>query len=117
LTTSFVICEAFGWEAGVNFSWKEAPIFKSIFTIVIVISAGVVLVPDVDLMNVMLTAQFVNGIILPILLVFMVIISADKRIMGVYRNKLLSRGLLWFTVSIVTVLTVVLLVMQVLGIG
>lgn len=116
LTTSFVICEAFGWEAGVSFKWKEAPLFKSIFTFVIVFSAAVVLVPNIDLLSVMLTAQFVNGIILPVLLVFMAIISADKRVMGAYRSRFVSRALIWLTVAIVTVLTVALLVMQVMGI-
>ena len=80
LTTAFVICEAFGWEAGVSLTWQEAPIFKSIFTFVIVLSAVVVLIPNVNLLSVMLTAQFINGVILPILLAFMAIISADKRI-------------------------------------
>lgn len=117
LTTSFVICEAFGWEAGVSFKWKEAPLFKSIFTFVIAFSAVVVLIPSIDLMGVMLTAQFVNGIILPVLLVFMAIISADKRIMGNYRTRIVSRVLIWVTVGIVTVLTVILLGMQILGIG
>ncbi|MEG0665753.1 MAG: Nramp family divalent metal transporter [Gordonibacter sp.] len=116
LTTSFVICEAFGWEAGVSFKWKEAPLFKSIFTFVIAFSAIVVLIPSIDLMGVMLTAQFVNGIILPVLLVFMAVISADRRIMGSYRTRIVSRALIWVTVGIVTVLTAALLVMQVLGI-
>ncbi len=116
LTTSFVICEAFGWEAGVSFKWKEAPLFKSIFTFVIAFSAIVVLIPSIDLMGVMLTAQFVNGIILPVLLVFMAVISADRRIMGNYRTRIVSRVLIWVTVGIVTILTAALLVMQVLGI-
>ena len=117
LTTSFVICEAFGWEAGVSFKWREAPLFKSIFTFVIAFSAIVVLIPGIDLMGVMLTAQFVNGLILPVLLVFMAIISADKRVMGAYRTRPVSRVLIWLTVGIVTVLTAALLVMQMLGIG
>lgn len=116
LTTSFVICEAFGWEAGVSFKWKEAPLFKSIFTFVIAFSAIVVLIPSIDLMGVMLTAQFVNGIILPVLLVFMAVISADRRIMGNYYTRIVSRVLIWVTVGIVTALTAALLVMQVLGI-
>ncbi len=117
LTTSFVICEAFGWEAGVSFKWKEAPLFKSIFTFVIAFSTVIVLVPNINLLGIMLTAQFVNGIILPVLLVFMAIISADKRIMGTFRSRPVSRALIWLTVAIVTVLTVALLAMQILGIG
>lgn len=115
LTTAFVICEAFGWEAGVSFKWKEAPLFKSIFTFVIAFSALVVLIPQINLLSVMLTAQFVNGVILPILLAFMAIIAADKRIMGEFRAKLVSKVLLWATVAVVAALTVALLVMQVLG--
>lgn len=115
LTTSFVICEAFGWEAGVSFKWREAPLFKSIFTFVIAFSAAIVLIPEIDLMGVMLTAQFVNGLILPVLLVFMAIISADARVMGTYRTRMIPRMLIWVTVGIVTVLTATLLIMQLAG--
>ncbi|MDE8701855.1 divalent metal cation transporter [Adlercreutzia equolifaciens] len=117
LTTAFVICEAFGWEAGVSLKWKEAPTFKSIFTFVIVFSAVVVLIPEVNLLGMMLTAQFVNGIILPILLALMALISADKRVMGEYRSGRVAKVLLWATVSVVALLTVALLVMQALGLG
>jgi len=117
MTTAFVICEAFGWEAGVSFSWKEAPLFKGILTFVIAFSALTVLIPGINLMMVILATQFINGIILPVLLVFMAIIAADKRIMREFRSKLGSLSLLWLTVIIVTVLTVALLIMQVFGIG
>lgn len=117
LTTAFVICEAFGWEAGVSFKWREAPTFKSIFTFVIAFSAIVVLLPDMNLLAMMLTAQFVNGVILPILLAFMAIISADKRIMGAYRSRRVSKVLLWATVGVVAILTAVLLAMQVMGLA
>lgn len=115
LTTAFVICEAFGWEAGVSFKWKEAAIFKSIFTFVIFASAVIVLIPNINLMQIMLTAQFVNGLVLPVLLVFMALISADSRIMGNFKNGRISQILIWVCVAIVTLLTAVLLVMQVLG--
>ena len=117
LTTAFVVCEAFGWEAGVSFTWKEAPTFKGIFTVVIAASAVVVLLPDINLLSVMLTAQLVNGIILPVLLAFMAIIAADKRIMGAYRSRLVSRVLVWGTVGVVAVLTVALFAMQLLGVA
>ena len=117
LTTAFVICEAFGWEAGVSFKWKEAPTFKSIFTFVIVFSAVVVLIPEVNLLGMMLTAQFVNGVILPILLALMALISADKRVMGEYRSGRVAKVLLWATVGVVAALTVALLIMQVIGLA
>ena len=116
LATAFVICEAFGWEAGVSFKWKEAPAFKSIFTFVIAFSAVVVLIPNINLLSVMLTAQFVNGVILPILLAFMAIISADKRIMGEHRTGRVLRAIIWATVGVVALLTLALFVMQLLGI-
>lgn len=117
LTTAFVICEAFGWEAGVSFKWKEAPLFKSIFTFVIALSAIIVLIPNIDLMSIMLTAQFVNGLVLPVLLIFMAVIAADKRIMGAFRLHMVPRALIWLTVGIVTALTIILLIMQLWGIG
>lgn len=117
LTTSFVICEAFGWEAGVNFSWKEAPIFKGIFTATIVMSAIVIVIPGLNLMGIMLTAQFVNGVILPVLLTFMAIICTDKRMMGTYTVPLVTRGLLYITIVVVGILSIICLIMQIFGIG
>lgn len=117
LTTSFVICEAFGWEAGVSFKWKEAPLFKSILTFIIVFAAVIVLIPNINLLGVMLTAQFVNGVILPVLLVFMALIAADRRIMGSHYSRRITRGIIWAMIAVVTLLTIILLVMQVLGIG
>ena len=117
LTTAFVICEAFGWEAGVSFTWKEAPLFKGIFTFVIVVSAVVILVPNIDLMGIMLTAQFVNGVILPVLLVFMAIICTDKHVMGKYAVGKFTRIILCFTIVVVGILSAICLVMQILGIG
>ena len=117
LTTAFVVCEAFGWEAGVSFTWKEAPTFKGIFTVVIAASAVVVLLPDINLLSVMLTAQLVNGIILPVLLAFMAMIAADKRIMGAFRARMASRVLLWATVGVVAAPTLAPFAMQALGVA
>lgn len=117
LTSAYVICEAFGWEAGVEFSFKDAPQFRSIYTFIIVFSALIVLIPNINLMGVMLFAQFLNGIILPVLLVFMALIVSDKHIMKSYVAGRVTRILLWATVAIVAILTVALLVMQALGLG
>lgn len=116
LTTAFVICEAFGWEAGVSFSWKEAPTFKGIFTFIICLSAIVIVIPGLDLMGIMLTAQFVNGVILPILLVFMAIICTDPLVMGKHTVSKVTRALLYFTIVVVGILSVICLVMQALGV-
>lgn len=116
LTTAFVICEAFGWEASLDSTWKEAPLFKGIFTGVIVFSAAFILLPNIDLMAIMLTTQFINGLILPVLLVFMALIAADKRIMGKFASTWVGKAIIWTTIVVVTALTIALLVMQVMGI-
>ena len=108
LTTSFVICEAFGWEAGVSFKWKEAPTFKTILTVIIALSLVIVLLPDIGLMDIMLQSQFISGIILPVLLVFMVLIASNQHIMGVHAVGPVTKFILWITVILVSCLTVAL---------
>jgi len=115
LTTSYAVCEAFGWERGVDRSWGEAPVFKGLFTLVIAVSCVVVLVPNMNLMGIMLTAQVVNGVLLPVLLLFLIRVINNKRVMGSYTNGRLANVLSWITIIIVVVLTAILLVMQVLG--
>jgi Mn2+/Fe2+ NRAMP family transporter len=115
LTTAYAICEAFGWERGVDRTWAEAPAFKTLFTVIITLSCVVVLVPHINLMGIMLTAQFVNGILLPVLLVFLMIIINNRRVMGAFKNGKLANALSFLTISVVIVLSAVLLVMQVLG--
>ena len=117
LTTAFVICEAFGWEAGVSFTWKEAPIFKGIFTFVICLSALIILIPGLNLMGIMLASQFVNGAILPVLLVFMAIICTDKYVMGNYGVPKVTHILLYLTIGVVGLLSITCIILQILGIG
>ncbi|MDR0350167.1 MAG: Nramp family divalent metal transporter [Coriobacteriales bacterium] len=115
LTTAYAICEAFGWERGIDRSWAEAPAFKGLVTLIIAISCVVVLLPGIDLMGIMLTAQFVNGILLPVLLIFLVRIINDRRVMGALRNGKLANLLSYLTITVVVVLSVILLAMQILG--
>ncbi len=74
--TSSAICEAFGWERGADRSWQEAPVYRGIITAIIFISAGLVIVPGVDLFQIMMTSQVINGVLLPVVLVFQVVIAA-----------------------------------------
>lgn len=115
LTTSYAICEAFGWERGSDASWSEAPVYKGIITAVIVISCIVVLIPQMDLMAIMLTAQVVNGVLLPILLVFLVLIANNRNVMGMHRNGRLSNALSLITIMAVIGLTIALFVFQAMG--
>lgn len=113
--TSSAVCEAFGWEHGADHSWSEAPVYRGVITAVIVISAAVVLVPNVNLFGIMMVAQVINGVLLPVLLVFMVRIASDRHVMGSHANGRVWNVLTWFTIIAVVVLTVVMFVMQVTG--
>ena len=106
LVTSSAICEAFGWERGADRSWREAPAFKGIYTAIVVISVVVVLIPGVNLMSIMLTAQFISGVLLPVLLVFMVLILSNRYIMQKHTNHRLLTVLVWALIVVVAALTV-----------
>lgn len=113
--TSSAICEAFGWERGADRSWGEAPIYRGIITVIIAFSAVVVIIPNINLFGIMMLAQVVNGVLLPVLLVFMVKIAADKHVMGHAANGRVWNGLTWFTIIAVTVLTIVMFILQAIG--
>jgi len=113
--TASAVCEAFGWERGSDRTWQEAPAYRGIITAILVISAVIVLIPNVNLFGIMMFAQIVNGILLPVLLVFMVKIAADKHVMGVNANSRAWNALTWFTVIGVIVLTVVMFTLQMTG--
>ena len=113
--TSSAICEAFGWERGADHSWAEAPVYRGIITAVIFVSAAVVVLPNVDLFGIMMLAQVINGVLLPVLLVFMVLIASDKHVMGRHANGRVWNALTWAMVVAVAVLTVVMFVMQAMG--
>ena len=86
--------------------------FKSLLTIIIILSAVVVIIPSTNLMEIMLMSQFVGGLILPVLLVFMVLIARDPAIMKEYAIGPVSKVLLWATIVIVASLTIALCVFQ-----
>ena len=115
LVTSYAVCEAFGWERGFNRSWSEAPMYKGIITAVIAIACFVVLIPNVDLIQIMLTSQVINGILLPVLLIFLVLLANNKKLMGTHRNGKLSNLLSVVTIVAVIALTIALLVFQLMG--
>lgn len=113
--TASAVCEAFGWERGVDRSWNEAPAYRAIITGITILSAGIVLIPNVDLFGVMMLAQVINGVLLPVLMVCMVLITSDKRVMGQYANGRVWTALTWFTIVVVIVLTIIMFVLQAMG--
>ena len=115
LSTAFVICEAFGWESGVDKRFGDARAFFSIYTFVLVAGALVVLIPGLDLLPVIVASQNLQGLLLPIVLIFMVLLANDRRLMGDHRNGRVANVLAWGAVGIVVVLDVVLLGVSALG--
>lgn len=109
LSTAYAICEAFGFEHGVDLDYKEAPVFYGLYTALIVVGALLVLWPGLSLYHVMLTSQVINGVLLPPVLIFMVLIASNKSIMGSYANPGWYNIVTWiFTVVLIT-LTLMLL--------
>ncbi|MES2209913.1 MAG: Nramp family divalent metal transporter [Chloroflexota bacterium] len=116
ISTAFVICEAFGWESGVDKRFEDARPFFGIYTFVLGVGALVVLIPGLDLLPLIVASQYLQGLLLPIVLVFMVLLVNDERIMGRYRNGRIANVLAWGAVGLVIALDLVLLGVGTLGI-
>lgn len=105
LSTAFYICEGMGWESGIDKDFRSAPQFFWLFTIIIALSAGVILFPNAPLITIMFISQVVNGAVLPFVLIFMLILINDKHIMAEYRNGPFFNVISWLTVAIMIILT------------
>ncbi len=112
ISTSYAVCEGLGFEAGLDKKFHEAPVFYWLYTVLIVVGAGVLLVPRFPLVHIMVLSQVVNGVVLPFVLIFMLLLTNDKELMGEHTN---SRGfniVAWITVVVMIVLTLALVVTQ-----
>jgi Mn2+/Fe2+ NRAMP family transporter len=109
LATTYYICEAMGWEMGIGKGFKEAPHFKSIFTIILALGASIVLIPNLPLMKVMWFSQIVNCLLLPAVMIFMIQLINDDDLMGSYKNSLWMNIVAYAGVGVLIVLNAVLL--------
>lgn len=110
LSTAYTICEAFGWESSLNTKFLEAPQFYGLYSFMIFLGAGVILLPNVPLIAIMYYSQVINGILLPFILVFMLLLINDRRIMGEYVNSKLMNIVSWLTVIILIGLSLAMVV-------
>lgn len=110
LSTAYTVSEAFGWESSLSRNFREAPIFFTIFTSLIVLGAAIVLLPLQSLIKAMIFSQTLNGVLLPVILVVMLLLINNKRIMGSHVNGKWSNLLAWGTVIILIILAAVLVV-------
>lgn len=116
LSTAYGICEAFGFERGVSRSFREAPMFQSIFTGLIIVSVLITLIPGLPIIQVLIVLQDLNAAMVPILLVFIILLINNRRLMGHHVNKLGFNIIAWITVILVTTLIALLLLSTIFGI-
>ena len=110
IATAFYVCEAFGFEAGIDKKLKEAPQFYTLFTAILIISVGIILIPNAPLILISLWSQVLNGVLLPVVLICMMLLINNKEIMGEHTNKLFHNVIGWATTIILIGLTIALLI-------
>ncbi len=106
LSTAYYVCEAFGWESGVDRKYGEARQFYWLYTSILVIGAAVVLWPRLPLVPIMLVSQVLNGMLLPFILVFMLLLINKEKLMGQWRNGRWFNGVAWTLTAVMILLTV-----------
>jgi Mn2+/Fe2+ NRAMP family transporter len=110
LATAYSVCEGLGLEAGVDRSFGEAPEFYWLYTLLIMGSAGMILLPGAPLLRIILVSQIVNGILLPAILVFMLLLVNREALMGRFTNGRAYNAVAWATVAVLIALTGLLIV-------
>jgi len=116
ISTAFVICEAFGWESGVGKRFSDARAFFGIYTFVLFFGALIVLVPGLDLTGVIVGSQNLQGLLLPVVLVFLVLLVNDRALMGRHANGRKANVVAWIAVGLVVLLDAILLAITLLGV-
>jgi NRAMP (natural resistance-associated macrophage protein)-like metal ion transporter len=109
LSTAHVICEGMGFEAGVDHKFRDAPIFYWLYTVLIAVGAGLILIPGAPLLKILFFSQVGNGIWLPIVLIFIVLLSSRKDLMGKYANSTTFSVIAWVTSIVMIGLTLILI--------
>jgi NRAMP (natural resistance-associated macrophage protein)-like metal ion transporter len=115
LSTAYTVCEGLGLESGVERKFSEAPGFYWLYTALIVAGGAVVLIPGLPLIKIAVFSQVVNGAVLPFVLIFMLLLTNNKDLMGEYVNKRTFNVIAWATTIIMIVLTAMLLYGQLKG--
>jgi len=112
LATAYSVCEGLGLEAGVNRRFGEAPEFYWLYTAIIAVSAGMILMPGVPLVQIILVSQILNGVLLPFILVFMVLLINRESLMGTHTNGPIYNAVTWATIAMLIALTGVMVVLN-----
>ena len=110
LSTTYLICEGLGWEVGIDKKFVEAPQFYGIYSLMILLGAGLILYPDIPLIPIMYISQVINGMVLPFVLIFMLLLINDKKLMGDHTNGPLFNVITWITTIVMIGFTLLLLI-------
>jgi len=105
LSTAYTVCEGLGFESGVGMKFSEAPAFYWLYTLLIVAGGAVVLIPGLPLLKIAVLSQVVNGVVLPFVLIFMLLLINKKELMGEYVNTRLFNAVAWVTTVVMIGLT------------
>jgi NRAMP (natural resistance-associated macrophage protein)-like metal ion transporter len=105
LSTAYTVCEGLGFESGVDKKFGEAPVFYWLYTILIAAGAGVILTPNLPLVKISILSQVVNGVVLPFVLIFMLLLVNKKELMGEYVNSRAFNVIAWATTILMIGLT------------
>ena len=117
LTTAFALSEAFGFESGVDKKLGEAPIFYGIFTVILLIGAGVVMIPGLDPIGAIVGSQYLQGLFLPIVLAFIVKLASSRVLLGAHASPRWLQITGWAAVVLLFVLNAAVLVANLIGVG
>jgi len=112
ISTAYAVCEGLGFESGLDKKFHEAPVFYWLYTLLIVAGAAVLLIPGLPLVYVSVLSQVANGVVLPFILIFMLLLTNDRELMGRHVN---SRGfniVAWTTVTVMILLSLVMMVQR-----
>jgi Mn2+/Fe2+ NRAMP family transporter len=110
LSTTYLICEGLGWEAGIDKKFIEAPQFYGFYSLIIFLGAGVILYPHFPLIPIMYFSQVINGMVLPFVLIFMLLLINDKKLMMDYTNGFIFNTIAWATAIVMIGFTIILLI-------
>jgi NRAMP (natural resistance-associated macrophage protein)-like metal ion transporter len=115
LSSAYTACEAFGWETGVNWNWREAPAFYGLLAFFIGFAALFVMIPGLPLIQVMFSAQVLNAVLLPFILVFVMLLAADRKMLGPLASGRILLTVGWLSTALLVLLSLILVVTSIAG--
>ena len=117
LSTAYYVCEGFGWETGIDNKFRDAPQFFTLYSALIALGSVVILIPDFPLLAVMYLSQVLNGILLPFVLIFILLLINRTDLMGKYVNSRIYNIIAWGSSAVMIILTVAMVVSLLVGAG